>query len=66
VYHWRSVARWRGLSWEQWRRLHPDDQAGYIAEYLTHHKLAYLEAESQRKKAEARARRRQRHGRSRT
>lgn len=64
LYHWRCVARWRGLTWEAFRRLHPDDQAGYIAEYETALKLDTLEAEAARKEAERRAK--ARFGRSRT
>ena len=54
LYHWRCVARWRGLTWEAFRMLPPDDQAGYIAEYETAMRLDALEAEAQRKAAEAR------------
>lgn len=57
LYHWRCVARWRGLTWEYFSRLPPDAQAGYIAEYETAHRLEYLEAEAARKEAERRAKR---------
>lgn len=59
------MARWRGLSWETFRRLHPDDQAGYIAEYETALKLESLEHEAARKEAERRQRAGQRFGRRR-
>jgi hypothetical protein len=49
------VARWRGLTWEYFRRLQPDDQAGYIAEYETAIRLESLEAEADRKEAERKA-----------
>lgn len=54
VYHWRSAARWRGLTWEQWCELDADAQAGYIAEYETELRLSALEAEWQRKETERR------------
>ena len=57
LYHWRCVARWRGLTWEYFRRLPPDDQAAYIAEYETALRIENLEAEAQRKEAERRAKR---------
>lgn len=50
------MARWRGIPWEAFRRLHPDDQAGYIAEYETAIKLDALEQEAARKEAERKAR----------
>ncbi len=56
------VARWRGLSWEYFRRLHPDDQAGYIAEYETVNALDGLEARAAAREAERKARQ---HGRGR-
>jgi hypothetical protein len=65
IFHWRSCARWRGLSWEHFRDLDPDDQAAYLAEYETTMALEYLEAEASRKAAERTSRRRQRHGRPR-
>jgi uncharacterized protein (DUF2235 family) len=52
VYHWRSAARWRGLTWEHWCRLDVDAQAGYLAEYETELRLSALEAEWQRKEQE--------------
>jgi len=55
TYHWRRAARWRGLSWEQWCRLEPDAQAGYIAEYESELRLAVLESEHQRKELERKA-----------
>ena len=51
------MARWRGLTWEYFRRLPPDEQAGYIAEYEVTLRLESLEAEAQRKEAERRAKR---------
>lgn len=54
VYHWRSVARWRGITWEAWCDLDTDAQAGYIAEYETEMRLRALEAEWQRKTMERR------------
>lgn len=57
LYHWRSIARWRGLSWEYFRTLDPDAMAGYIAEYETATSLEALEAEQARKEAARRARR---------
>jgi hypothetical protein len=59
VYHWRSVARWRGLTWEAFCELDVDAQAGYIAEYETEMRLAALEAEWQRKELERKSRARQ-------
>lgn len=66
LYHWRACARWRGLTWEYFRSLSADDQAGYIAEYETALKLETLEYEAARKAAERKARRSRMHGRSRT
>jgi hypothetical protein len=40
----RTVARWRGLTWEHFRMLEIDDQAGYVAEYEIAMKFDYLEA----------------------
>lgn len=48
------MARWRGLTWEQFCRLAIDAQAGYIAEYETEMRMQALEAEWQRKEAERR------------
>jgi hypothetical protein len=65
VYHWRRVAKWRGLTWEYFRKLAPDDQAGYIAEYETEAHLDHLEAEHAKQQAKQRAKRRATSGRSR-
>lgn len=65
LFEWRTVARWRGLTWEYFRRLAPDDQAAYIAEYRTTLKLDGLEAREAQKDAERHARRARRFGRSR-
>lgn len=46
----RRVARWRGLSWEYFRRLDTDDQAAYIAEYQIETKLEALDALDQARK----------------
>jgi hypothetical protein len=68
VFHWRTVARWRGITWEAWEALDAWDQAGYLAEYAAVTKLQWLQAETDRKRAEARAkaaRRKSNHGKSR-
>lgn len=40
----RRCARWRGLTWEQFRRLDADDAAAYMAEYEIELKLEALQA----------------------
>ena len=54
LYHWRSAARWRGLTWEAFAELDESAQAAYIAEYETALRLETLQAET-RRKADARA-----------
>jgi hypothetical protein len=56
LYHWRTVAKWRGLTWEAFCDLDTDSQAGYIAEYECVMRLQTLEAEHQRKEQERKAR----------
>lgn len=46
----RRVARWRGLTWEYFRKLDSDDQAAYIAEYECEMKLEALDALDQARK----------------
>jgi hypothetical protein len=56
IFHWRKVAKWRGLTWEVFCELEPDAQAGYIAEYECEARLSSLEAEHQRKEQERKSR----------
>jgi hypothetical protein len=46
----RRVARWRGLTWESFRRLDTDDAAAYVAEYECEMKLESLDALDQARK----------------
>jgi len=50
LYTLRRVAKWRGLTWEYFTQLDPDDAAAYVAEYLTETELESHEAIYQARK----------------